>query len=741
MKIQNISKAYGERIILNGVTAEFGTGLSFIIGDSGEGKSTLLNILGLLDSPDSGSLSYEKANVLTDEAAQCRANEIGFVFQESNLIDGLTVYDNIALAASMSDSPKTEDEIDSLLREFQIFPLKQTIVNTLSGGEKQRVAIVRALAKEATLLLADEPTGSLDTDNSELVFQYLKEAAKTRTVIVITHNKERAFTYGNRVYELQNGMLQLVKAEKLKGTQDSPKPNSQLPTQPVLSKVYLKKLTKNSIRQHKGKFVSMSLALAIVCVLLSSFFLAITGVSNQQQALNATYYNLDEVEIYPVDWASQDKDLMMSLFGGYFSDEEIKEIQSSGHFTEVVPFAKDNCWLPDSENPFSAKGILLDDFFEERIMSDQIEGTFPETENQIIIGEDLANQLYGGKAIGETFVLEDFFENEYSFTVSGINHEKNVDGEYWTYVPAERMMGQLRKAYSCVINIYDNNSTDLISAAFPVTRLSSGTVIYGKSQPVENEITVSLSNIREIYENQTGTRSSLTADNFASEAETDPILQELLAETYAIDGNDVYRVSIVGVHDGPEDEMLMSESFYETTNRIYPTVLECYTTDYDWLEELTHQPTLFGYSFYSAYGERFSTVQKSTTLLSMVFFLLLIIAAVTFFVVMNSFVKVSLSDHEKETGILKSLGARKKDLYHVLMADNFALGILSGIISAVLFLVFAVVLSVVTELHVGVLTCVAEVILLLLIPPVTTVALAHSKIKKKVQEKPVDSIR
>lgn len=200
IQIESLSKSYGKHRVLSNLDLSIGKGESVAItGPSGCGKTTLLNILGLLETYDSGSirLSGKKyPGIGTRQAMLLRRNEINYLFQSFALIDSRTVRDNLMLALYYAKFSKGEKEeaIERVLERFSVSSKLDSNVNELSGGEKQRVAIGRAMLKPGSLILADEPTGSLDARMAETVMDSLISAAREarKTLVIVTHDMSMA---------------------------------------------------------------------------------------------------------------------------------------------------------------------------------------------------------------------------------------------------------------------------------------------------------------------------------------------------------------------------------------------------------------------------------------------------------------------------------------------------------------------------------------------------------------------
>lgn len=210
VKTVNITKFYPSDNVhaLRGVSLEIKQGeIVAITGPSGSGKSTLLNMIGATDHPTSGQVYINDIPLNgTRNLDRIRAQYIGFVFQMSNLIPTLTSCENIEIA--MTDKKNTRQKARELLEKVSMAHRENHIATKLSGGERQRVAIARALANNPHLILADEPTGNLDSTNGKEVIKLLTDLQKSMntTLIVVTHNLEISKTAG-RILEMKDGLI------------------------------------------------------------------------------------------------------------------------------------------------------------------------------------------------------------------------------------------------------------------------------------------------------------------------------------------------------------------------------------------------------------------------------------------------------------------------------------------------------------------------------------------------------
>jgi len=183
-----------------------------IMGPSGCGKSTLLSILGMLDSPSSGAYVFEGtdiANYSEKQLAQLRKTKLGFVFQSFNLIDELTVFQNVELPLQYQGVATAERKtrVEAILKRMQIDHRADHLPLQLSGGQQQRVAVARALVINPALILADEPTGNLDSKNSEEVMQMLRQLNQDGTTVVMVTHSEHEARYASRIVRMLDGQI------------------------------------------------------------------------------------------------------------------------------------------------------------------------------------------------------------------------------------------------------------------------------------------------------------------------------------------------------------------------------------------------------------------------------------------------------------------------------------------------------------------------------------------------------
>ena len=330
IELKNVSKSYRlangiEKKALDCVSLNFpDTGLVFVVGKSGSGKSTLLNIIGGLDKEDSGevivdgkSLKYFK----NEDYDYYRNEYIGFVHQEANLIPDYNVYENIMISLKLKEMKISYEDCDKLLDYLSLNGLGNRNINELSGGEKMRVSIARALVKNPKILICDEPTGSLDLETGNQIFKILKSVSKDRLVIVVTHDINNAKIYGDYLIQIDNGSIisnnlvcETISNASFRSTR------SKLPFKEKFRFAF-KNLFNNKVKL----FFSLLLVfLSLIFLLISLNFNNADIAYTQSIILNDLGYN--KVLIKKYDYVKNNISDM--YYDSYFTDENVKSLSN-----------------------------------------------------------------------------------------------------------------------------------------------------------------------------------------------------------------------------------------------------------------------------------------------------------------------------------------------------------------------------------------------------------------------------
>lgn len=228
IKLTNLSRVFRtqdvETTALNNINLHVNEGeFLAIMGPSGCGKSTLLSILGMLDSPSAGSFEFlgqDIAGFGEKQLATLRKASIGFVFQSFNLIDELTVFENVELPLQYQNISKSErkQRVEAILKRVAIDHRADHLPQQLSGGQQQRVAVARALVINPKLILADEPTGNLDSKNGDEVMAMLRELNREGTTVIVVTHSEKEGNYADRLVRLLDGQVMVDKANRVQQT-------------------------------------------------------------------------------------------------------------------------------------------------------------------------------------------------------------------------------------------------------------------------------------------------------------------------------------------------------------------------------------------------------------------------------------------------------------------------------------------------------------------------------------------
>ena len=332
----NVSKTYkskktADTNALKNINLKFNnTGLTFILGKSGCGKSTLLNILGGLDTPTSGEIIFKGKSFNSfngKDYDSYRNTSIGFVFQEYNLVEKFNVFDNVSYALKLQNQKIDENIILDVLDKVGLKELAKRKVNELSGGQKQRVAIARALVKNPSIILADEPTGNLDSESSKTVFEILKKLSLERLVIVVSHDEESAINYGDRIIKLEDGIV-------IGDTNNQVIENE---SNYILKKNHLpfKEAFRFSIKNLFGHKVKLILSIILISFALSFFGFSI--MQNYLKSNNEIERIVKEFDMKYIDIAKQDQKYSQCVFKGYWrecyesgklNDDEISKLST-----------------------------------------------------------------------------------------------------------------------------------------------------------------------------------------------------------------------------------------------------------------------------------------------------------------------------------------------------------------------------------------------------------------------------
>ncbi len=312
VRLENVNKYYqsgSEKIhAIKNLNITFpDKGLVFILGPSGCGKSTLLNMLGGLDKADEGAIYIEDRNINTFSNSDLNDylnSYLGFVFQEYNILKDLNLYQNISLPLEMQNYSKKEitERVDNILVEVGLDAYRKRKINQLSGGQRQRIAIARALIKDPKMIIADEPTGNLDAATSESIFEIFKKLSKDRLIIIVSHDEESAYKYGDRIIHISDGTLVKDTNPELASTKAIPL-HMQKARVPMSTSI---KLSLKNVWKKRFRFLVMTIICALSLAFLS-FAIELDGDKLRQNVYTSVeagynYTTIEKATVLPDDY-------------------------------------------------------------------------------------------------------------------------------------------------------------------------------------------------------------------------------------------------------------------------------------------------------------------------------------------------------------------------------------------------------------------------------------------------------
>lgn len=467
IKLKNVSKFYYSKgVIASGFTKinlEFKVGeFVAITGESGSGKSTLLNVISGLDTYEEGEMyiNGEETSHYTEKDFEIyRRKYIGNIFQSFNLVNSYTVYQNIELVLLLNGEKRKDikDKVIELIKKVDLYKFRNTKVSKLSGGQKQRVAIARALAKETPIIIADEPTGNLDSESAKNVMEILSKISKDKLVIIVTHNFEQVEAYATRKITMNDGKI--LEDKIIKKTEEA-KETKTVEIKDITAINKLKIGLRNTFNIVPKFLLVLAVYLFITVALLSEY----SSFKEQEYLARTSGYNnfFEDTSDNRIIIKKKDKSA--------FSNEEfsrIKEISNVEKIIENDIIADTTINLVDKENIYIYGNIKDKELFKEKVDV----GRLPEKENEILICGNKGNYYLGNMA--EDILKRDFYmqenytikgDKEYKFKIVGIKYIETVG--YYTsdteiYVDSniiEEISKNINSQYQTSKILYDNKS-------------------------------------------------------------------------------------------------------------------------------------------------------------------------------------------------------------------------------------------------------------------------------------------
>ncbi|ENK1243953.1 ABC transporter ATP-binding protein/permease [Clostridium botulinum] len=716
LQIKVLKKVYttGEfkQIALDGVSIDFRQSeFVAILGPSGSGKTTLLNMLGGLDQYDSGNMIINGLSTKKfgeSDWDTYRNNSVGFIFQSYNLIPHLSIVDNVEMGMTLSGVPKSEkrQKATYVLEKVGLGNHIHKKPNQLSGGQMQRVAIARALANDPEIILADEPTGALDTQTSEQIMDLIKEIAKDKLVIMVTHNPELAEEYADRIVSFSDGKI-VSDTNPFVSENNS---NDYKPKKTSMNFLTALKLSGNNIVTKKWRTALTAFASSIGIIGVA-LVLSLSNGFNKQ----INEFEKDSLSNYPISIeqnsmslgmspSSKSKDKEKTEFPNEsmiypYDSSENSAVHANAISTEYVDYIKkiDSSLINGisytrnvnmnilkkqdgkvvsmntSAAAFSTYPSKGDSFETDYLKSyyDVLAGSYPKNEKELVLVVDKYNQV-------DTSILEAL---GFSADSKNINFNSMIGTEY-KLIYNDDYYTQSGKYFT--VNGDTTNLENLYNNKNAVTLKISGII------RIKEDANVSNLSTGIVYSDQ-------LAQDFIENAKNSKIvLAQKEAKYNVMNGNlltEKTSTTSAAVHGAPnmttnitpnvetKDNVLASlgATPSPTSISIYPVNFEAKDniTTYldDWNKELKEDDQIVYTDMASMITSLTGNIMDGITIVLVAF---AGISLVVSMIMIGIIIYISVLERTKEIGVLRALGARKKDITRVFNAETFIIGFCSG---------------------------------------------------------------
>lgn len=697
IKLESVSKKFGSKEILSNIDLTINSNeITFIVGSSGAGKSTLLNLIGGLDNVTTGKIFYDGQDV-SKNLTNYRANDVGFIFQDFNLISGLSVENNVELGLLYSSKCVSKTVIEEQLKFLGINNIKQS-VETLSGGEKQRTAIIRSICKDSNVIIADEPTGNLDSKNAENVFELLVEIKKDRHIVIVSHDLDMAKRYADRIITISDGRIisdiKYNQGHKEKFQRDSIETKSNNKSRNVNWKSIFM-LGSNSFKKNCSKILSIAVVISLAISSLALVFDFNSYGNSVSKEVNVNYLETDLVNVfYSFDGNLGYKEMP-------FNKDKINYITATYKPDNLVPkyMELDTCFFNVGSLTKQAviKQINIDDFFRTRIMSYEIEGDFIKDENEIILAEDVAKELFEGSCIGEEISINSGEGANITLKIVGINKTVNSFDQIYSFVSSVKIKELLEKELNEklenrleISEFVENKPTESISVssdgiyARMVELNSTEVCLYGSLPKKSNDILISYSLLPYALSGL-NIKTPYSDEDIANNALSDKVVNELFSKKLALNHNGLFPLYISGIYVSENIEMKFHPSLISDLKQIEPTILDLYLPLSANVTEIKNSINENEEFMCTLQLENLkNNINKQTSFFKWAIILIGFIMILVSAAMLGSFSKITVLERKKEVAIIKSLGATNGEVLFTLWFDTFIISIFALIISFVL---------------------------------------------------------
>lgn len=712
--IKELSKRFYNQIVLNNLSLSYekANGIIAITGVSGSGKTTLLSILAGLDKADSGEILLNNLNLTNmdqKEVSVYRNQNVGLVFQSYNLLEEKSILENIIIPGLFSGNKREEliYRAQELCEKMNLELDMNKKISLLSGGEKQRVAIARALINDPILLLADEPTGNLDAENSRKIMEEFKKVAKSKLCIIVSHDIELMKEYSDVIYDLRDGSV----IESFNAKHSSFKENADHRIN-TLEKVKLNfgELYKIAMSNIKNNFKKMYFILPLVISLV------VLGISinlgsdflNNLDSNNKYYYQLDLFNVTK----DKENDFFMNYSSSHYNylmSEDILNLEDQSYVEGVtydylghrVSLVYDGDIIEDLDYKIIENSQYYYDKFDLELFNGELE------DDQIIISENLSEILFKNNEniIGTKLILKYGFFGEKEFEIVGVTDFYYVDGSMPCILSQEGIdslvKSDLEKSYiSSFMNYssFDSSNMDLESYILSNVNLHAryldyiqdveDTIIYGQNineSMEENQIIISkqslIYNIDTLLPNYDGD-IELDIDNFSS------YFEQISNNTYVfiMDNTENMLFKIVGVYDdtllatnSQIYTMFISEKMYLQIIEPNPNIAYVYANDIKSTDEVITSLEVDDYDVDYPYGFFLSNLETKTNQIKIVLLIISGLLGSLSVITLNGFMKSYTLSRKKEFTIYQSVGATKNQVFSMFAIELISISLIISI--------------------------------------------------------------
>ena len=698
LELKNIKKSYktGDFVqhALKGINLEFRKNeFVAVLGPSGSGKTTLLNIIGGLDRYDSGDLIINGKSTKKFKQSDWdayRNNCIGFIFQSYNLISHISVLENVEMGMTLSgmNAKKRHKKAMEVLKKVGLKEHAHKKPNQLSGGQMQRVAIARALANDPEIILADEPTGALDSKTSVQIMELIKEIAKDKLVIMVTHNPELANDYANRIVEFKDGELM---------SDSNPVDNEKEKDNYKIKKTSMKyltalKLSFNNIKTKKGRTLITAFAssigiigIALILSLSNGFKLQIDKFEKDTLSQAPIIISEQTMDMNSVKDMQQEKDDLQE----YPSNNQIHPLKTVENIVHINNITKEYMDRIENINPELIGGISYQRGLGLNVLS-KINGKVKQIDSSIFaplpttldgkestVMSDNFEVIYGETKVNkeELLLLVDSKNRVSENILKALGYEKDI-------IDFEEIVGKEFKIilnddyYKKVENLYVRQSDlESIYDKENAITLKISAIIRGK----EGSDFAKLSGTGLMY-NNTLTKYIIEKNNESDIVKTQKKVDYNVLSAQPLDlntqeGKDAKQATLTFL--GADTVPLMIQ--------IYPKDFDSKDEILKVLDEYNENKSEKDKIIYMDQAKLITTM--SGNIMDAITIVLIAFSAISLVVssiMIGIITYISVLERTKEIGILRALGARKKDITRVFNAETFIIGLTSGTIGLII---------------------------------------------------------